>query len=612
MKNSLFNDISQLRILFSRKDKIRFAVLFALMFSGSFLEAVGIGIIPGFVAFLMKPASLAKVTWLGSWTARLPDAPTLKLMVWAALVLIGFLAGKSIFLAGVYYAQQRIVNGFRVRLSCRMFNAYQGAPYEWLLQRSSSELQRNILNDVGQVVTGIIMPVLDLVMAFLMILFILAAMLFSTSTIALLGAAIIGGGVVFVIRVFRKQLEKTGQVMRAESKNIIQSIQQGFGALVDARLTGSEAYLSERFRHSITIQARMQTVRGSIMKSTPLVIELVAVAGLLMIFMIITKGSGSFVEAIPVMSVLGVASIRLKQVAGRVASQIQMLNTSRAYIPNLIRDICELDELARRAEVRSQRSEAGRQNTEKGISGFEHLVLENVIYAYPNTETSAVNGVTLELKKGESIAFVGATGCGKSTLVNLILGLFEPQSGSIKVNGADIFCNMAGWRRHLGYIPQTIFLLDDTIRANIAFGVVPTKVDDGRLKTALASARLDEFVSTLPQGLDTVVGERGVRLSGGQRQRIGIARALYFNPAVLVMDEATSALDNKTESEVMEAIQNLKKNRTLIMIAHRLSTVEDCSRLYYLQDGKQIAQGTFDELKEQSEAFRQMAMTGES
>jgi len=602
MSLSLWRDISSLRILFVRRDKLRLAVMLVLMFAGSTLEAVGIGIIPGFVAFLMKPASLARFEWLGEWTASLPDTPSSSLMLWASLLLIGFMVGKSLFLAFVYYVQFQIVNGFRVRLSCRMFSAYQGAPYEWLLQRSTSEIQRNIINDVNQVVTGIMMPLLDVVMAFLMTLFIVLAMLMTTQPIALLGVAITAGGVGLVIWVFRRQMGKAGTAQRRENKNIIQSIQQGFGALVDSRIVGCEACLRESFKTSIVTQSRMAVIAGSINKSVPLAIETVALAGLLVIFLIISYGSPSLADAVPVMSVLGVATIRLRQVAGRVVVQFNLLNQNRAFIPELVRDIKELETIERQRWQRlDQRPEVATK-----LASFERLELEKVSYAYPDTDARAVQNVSLSLERGEAIAFVGVTGCGKSTMVNLILGLLEPQSGTIKVNGVDIFSSIVDWRKHLGYIPQTIFLLDDTIRANIAFGEPNDQVVEAKLHKALRSARLDEFVSGLPQGLDTMVGERGVRLSGGQRQRIGIARALYFDPEVLVMDEATSALDNKTEVEVMEAIHALKKERTLIMIAHRLSTVEDCDRLYFFDKGNLVASGSFESLHQSVPGFTEM------
>ena len=205
---------------------------------------------------------------------------------------------------------------------------------------------------------------------------------------------------------------------------------------------------------------------------------------------------------------------------------------------------------------------------------------------------------------------LGSTGSGKSTIVNLLLGLLEPQAGHVRVNGNDVYQNMSSWRRHLGYIPQSIFLIDDSIRANIAFGVYEKDIDNARIKAAIKTAMLTDFVESLPNGLDTIVGERGVRLSGGQRQRLGIARALYPNPSVLVMDEATSALDNKTESMIMDAIANLKKDRTLIMVAHRLSTVKDCDRLYYLREGEIEKSGTYAELIEGSPSFREMVKAG--
>ncbi len=601
MKTSLYSDLRKLRILFCKKDGVRIVVLFCIMLSGSFLEALSIGVIPGFVRFLMSPASLAKLSWLGDWTASLPEAPTPRLMLWASLGFIFVMTAKGLFLAFAYYTQNKMVNGFRVRLSCQMFEAYQSAPYEWLLQRSSSELQRNILNDVAQVVLGVIMPLLDLVMALTMTICIVIAMLLSTSPVILIGAALTGLGVLIVVPLFRKHLQQAGEVDRRESQSIIQSIQQGVGALVDARISGREAYLAEQFRRSTTEQARMATLRASIARLTPLAIEVVALIGLLIILLMITSDSSSIADALPTMSLLGIATIRLKQMATRVATQVNIVNTSRPSIPMLTSDVRILEAVQRQQTSRREPS------LDQHLANFDKLTLEGVSYTYPNAETPAVCDVSLEIHRGESIGFVGETGCGKSTLVNLVLGLLEPQRGTVKVNGVDILSTLDSWRNHLSYIPQTIFLLDDTIRANVAFGLPYADVCENRLADALKSACLSDFVSTLPRGENTIVGERGVRLSGGQRQRIGIARALYSNPEVLVMDEATSSLDNKTEAEVMEAISNLKTSRTLIMVAHRLSTVEDCDRLYCLRDGNLCAQGSFGELQEHSVEVREIS-----
>jgi ATP-binding cassette subfamily C protein len=238
---------------------------------------------------------------------------------------------------------------------------------------------------------------------------------------------------------------------------------------------------------------------------------------------------------------------------------------------------------------------------------FEKAIrLSKITYLYPETDRPALRDIHLTIHKGESVAFVGSTGSGKSTLVNIILGLLQPQTGTVEVDGVDIHQNLRGWLDHVGYIPQTIVLLDTTIRRNVAFGLPDDAIDDTQLWTVLEAAQLADYVRSLPEGLDTVVGERGVRLSGGQRQRVGLARALYPNPDVLIMDEATSALDNETENHVMQALEALKGDRTIIMIAHRLSTIRGCDCLFFLKDGRIKAHGTYDELCTLHGDFRRM------
>jgi ABC-type multidrug transport system fused ATPase/permease subunit len=603
-KSTLLQDIFSLRIIFVAKDKFRLSVMFFLMFSGAVLEAIGIGIIPAFVTFAMNPSSISKVEWLGSWVKFLPDSPSAGLLLSASLLFLAFMLLKNLYLAFVYYWQTAMVNDFRVRLSCRMFETYQKALYEWLMQRGTPELQRNIIRDVNQVVSGILMPLLDLAMAFFMTLFIVVALIYTTSPITMVAIAIIGAGAALTIVVFRVKLEAAGSVARVENKKMIQSIQQGFGALVDARLTASEAYLSGQFKEAVTREAAAQITKTSITRSTPLSIETVALAGLLALFVVLYQDDSRSSNLVAMMGAVGMAVIRLKQIVSRVTTQVQMLNQSRASIPELVSDIYELETIESIA-ITKQSAVSIQSDS---VESFKILALENISYTYPNMAIPAIQGVSLTIKRGESVAFVGSTGSGKSTLLNILLGLLVPRSGVVRFNGLNIENCLGEWRKHLGYIPQSIFLTDDTIRANIAFGVLAKDVDSSRLESALNSAQLLDFVSALPDGLDTMVGEQGTRLSGGQRQRIGIARALYFEPEVLVLDEATSALDNETEMEVVSAIQNLKKDRTCITVAHRLSTVEDCDRLYFLEAGEVVAEGTFNELLEGSVKFRSLAL----
>jgi len=595
----MLSDLKKLSPLLTRREKWKFVILFGLMVVAAVLEAIGVGAIPVFVAFVIKPSSLTVNEFAANLLGELPDEPTVSLVLWASLVLLGFVVFKNLFLTTVYYIQSRIVCRQRARLADRMFRAYQTAPYDWFLQRSTSELQRNILVDTSRILNGVVMPVLDLILALIMSLAIVAVMLVATPGTTLLCLAVVGIGLFGFIKSLKTLMKRVGQIQREEQHGAIKAIQQGFGAFVDARVLGREDHLAKVHQKSVWRFAGAQTWQQTVFRANPMAIETMAVIGLLLILLFLVRSGESLTESLPTLSVVGVALIRLKQIATKIASGVNMINISRPYIPGLVRDLRELEALE------AQRRE--KVAAEPLVKDFDTLELDRVSYTYPTTERPALDGVCLQLRRGESIALVGSTGCGKSTLVSCILGLLEPQSGSIRVNNIDIQKDPEGWRACLGYIPQSVFLIDDTLRANIAFGVPEKEIDPSQLRRALESAALAEFVDSLDQGLDTVIGERGVRLSGGQRQRLGIARALYFNPEVLVMDEATSALDNQTEAEVMRAIQNLKRERTLIMIAHRLSTVKDCDRLYFLEGGKISEEGSYQALLQSSPDFRKMA-----
>lgn len=594
----LLEDLKKLRPLLTRKDKWKFILLFGLMMFGSILEAAGIGAVPAFVTLVMRPSALAEMKWIGAWFTGMPDEITLSLLLWASIGLVTFVVTKNLFLAFVSYVQARIVASQRVRLADRMFRVYQSAPYEWTLQRSSSDFLRSIQNDTTQVLNGVIIPFLNLLMAIMMTSVIVLVLIVSTPGITFLALIFTATSLFILIQLMKKSLRKTGTISWHEAKAQVKAIQQGFGSLVDTRIIGCEEYLSKVHKESMQRLAKAQLHQQTMQKATPYTLESFAILGLLVILFLLVKRADSLASVLPLVTLLGVVMVRLKQLASQIANAVNQMNVGRAFIPAIVNDLEELETLEAKRKSRAS------STTE--IDHFDGLRLENISYTYPNTNEPVVCEISLELKQGESIAFVGETGCGKSTLANIILGLLEPQSGQVMVNGVDIQRDMDGWRDQLGYIPQSVYLIDDTIQANVAFGKHPCEVDDEQLWSALKSASLAEFVKGLSEGLQTIIGEAGVRLSGGQRQRLGIARALYTNPKVLVMDEATSALDNKTEDSVMQAIQNLKQDRTIIMIAHRLSTVEDCDRLYFLTEGRLEGVGSFDELRDSVIAFQEL------
>ncbi|WP_083913033.1 ABC transporter ATP-binding protein [Rubritalea marina] len=574
MKN-LIRDLLQ---LFPAKAVRKFSLLLVLIMAASLVEALGVGIIPLFVLVVMSPSKLAEHEHFGFLFHKLPAQASLELIIWASAILLIFIVLKGLFLAFVYYVQARVVNFQRVSLQSRMFRIYQKAPYDWHLQRGSSEILNNVQRDTQQVVNGLVLPMLDLVMGLSMCLFVAVAILIGTPPVAMLGVAILGVGLATTLRFFKKKLRATGDVLRRENTRMIQAIQQGFGALVDARIVGCEAYLAQSFDNSARKQAQAETRRLTVMRVSPVIIETLAITCLLLVSVLLFAFADDPSEVAAPLSLLAVAVVRLKAQAGRIATAINTINGSRSYLPGILEDLQQIE--------RFQAQRSPQQNLE--WPEFEALELQQVSYQYPNTETAVVQQLSLSLKQGESIAFVGETGCGKSTLVNVILGLLQPQSGSVSVNGQDIYANLHAWRKMLGYIPQTIFLIDDSIRANIAFGVPAKEVNQTKLQEVIEAACLADFVASQSEGLDTEIGERGVRLSGGQRQRIGIARALYFEPQLLILDEATSALDNATEIKVMQAIENAKKNRTLIMIAHRLTSIENCDRVITLNNGRVV------------------------
>jgi len=334
-------------------------------------------------------------------------------------------------------------------------------------------------------------------------------------------------------------------------------------------------------------------------------LEFIAVGGLLLIVLIMVFIGSDMAALIPTLALFGAAFLRLRATISQIVNGMTLVRYSIAAVDPIFDDLKLLQGVV---SLPSAPDASGLAPQETTALRLKHTIrLDGVTYAYPNTETPAICDIDLTIMKGTSVAFVGKTGSGKTTLVNVLLGLLKPQRGCITVDGKDIHSNLRGWQANIGYIPQTIFLLDDTIRCNIALGLRDEEIDEKKIWTTIRAAQLENFVRSLEDGVETVVGERGVRLSGGQRQRIGLARALYHNPEVLIMDEATSSLDNHTESLVMDALEDLKEERTFIMIAHRLSTVRNCDRLYFMKDGRIEAVGTYDELSLKHPDFRRMA-----
>jgi ABC-type multidrug transport system fused ATPase/permease subunit len=367
---------------------------------------------------------------------------------------------------------------------------------------------------------------------------------------------------------------------------LIQHLQQGLGGVKDVKILGREDYFISEYSTQLVGNAAVVR-RFSVSQLLPRTgLEILTIAGLAVLVSTMVVSGEDLNNVLPVLGLFGAAAFRLVPAVSRMVSMMQSITVNLPVVTELFHD------LALRTSNTPKRQDH---------DGFAHEVeVNDLIFKYETAPTNALSNVSLRVKRGEAVGLVGPSGSGKSTLVDVLLGLLAPASGAILVDGINVQDRVRWWQDQIGYVPQSIFLTDDTLRRNVAFGLPKSEIDDAAVDAAIRAAQLEEFVKTLPLGLETVVGERGVRLSGGQRQRIGIARALYHNPDVLVLDEATSSLDTETEHGVMQAVQALQGDKTVIIVAHRLSTVEYCDRLYRLENSQIVDEGTFDEVMNRS------------
>jgi ATP-binding cassette subfamily C protein len=563
--------------LFDRRDRVRAGILFVAMLGGALLEMAGVGAIPAFVATLTNP-EMIRTHPLGSsvleWFGADTDAGV---TILAGVVLAVVFVAKAVYLTVLAWVLNRFVFQWQVTLAGRLLGHYLRRPYAFHLRRNSAELLNNTNNDAMGVVSGVVLPFLKIGMEVLTLAAIFGLLLWVEPVTSLAALGILGGASYIFARVVRTRVIRLGREQRRQREEMIRAVNEGLGGIKMTKVLGREDHFLARFQDASVAFAKVGMVRAVLAELPRLVLEVVAVLGLLAVAAYFLTSGGSTETLVPVLALLAVSVARMIPAFNRIVNSLNMTRWGRASLDAVYADLIE----SGGDEVLSEVVPPLR----------DRIRLEDVSFTYEGTDDPVLRGIGLDIRRGEAVGLVGPTGSGKTTLVDLILGLLVPPGGRVLVDGVDLRGQEMGWRRQIGYIPQDIFLADVSIRENVAFGVPSDDIDETAVWLALERAQLAEFVRGLPQGLDTAVGERGVRVSGGQRQRIGIARALYDEPQVLVMDEATSALDQETEQVVMTAIERLKGGRTLILIAHRLTTVEGCDRVVLLRDGRMVAEG---------------------
>ena len=566
----------KLSYIFSKRDKYKIALLLCIMVAGSFLELLGVAVFQPFVNIIMMPDSIQENPYLARIYQMFGCSTTESFLTVVALGIIVIYVVKNVYLWVEQNLIMKFTYGMQQKLSTRLLTTYLSEPYTFHLNKNIAELQRSMQEDTG-LFTQVLMHTLQLV-AEVVVCIVLGVYLFTVSssiTVVIVGLLILC--VVLFTKITKRFTEQLGKEAQVYKGKLYQWVNQSLGGVKEVKVLNREEFFVSSYKKYYGLYIKGVRINRLLSITPKYMVEAVCMTGLLIAIIIkLNFGHGELENFIPQLATFAVAAFRLLPSVGRINEHVNNILYAVPSVDLIYGDLKGIEDYQE-----SKGEEEGKEWS------FEHgITAKHITYAYPNTDTNVLEDASCVIPKGKTVAFIGSSGAGKTTMADIILGLLAPQRGKILVDDIDVFKNLTMWHHQIGYIPQVIYLSDDTIRNNIAFGIHEDQIDEEAVRTALKKAQLAEFVDTLPDGLDTIVGDRGVRLSGGQRQRIGIARALYHDPEILVLDEATSALDNETETAVMEAIESLQGSKTMIIIAHRLTTIQNADIIYEVGDGK--------------------------
>ncbi len=563
-------------ILTERQRKL-LAIMLLMMLVGAGLETAGTSLLIPFITIAMEPDSVFQNEYLKYFYDLLHLTSVNGFLVTLSIVLSAVFVLKNIYLYFMYYAQYRFIYNGQFNTSRSLFKDYVRRPYEFYLDASTPVVMRHIMSDVN--------GSYNLLLTFLQLfteLFIFAALLVLalvySPAMTLVMCAVLGIILLANKMILGPILRRFGHEVQTNSALTTKWIMQAVNGMKETKVLNKERYFVEQYEKSADKLNTIQKRQNSMQNIPRLMIETVCMCGILLVMAVFLSIGNNLNEMITQLGVLAVVAIKLMPSANKLSTYI---NNIAYYEPSLT----AVEDIIIRSHQKDVDTDILFLKKEFEPMNFaKEVKLENITYRYPNTEINILENASVSIPIGKSIGFIGPSGAGKSTTVDILLGLLEPQQGRVMVDGIDIRTNLPGWYARIGYVPQMIFMLDDTIRNNVAYGVDEKDIDEEQVWYALREAQMDEFVRGLPDGLDTSIGERGVRISGGQRQRLGIARALYTEPEIMIFDEATSALDNDTESAIMEAIERLHGKKTLVIIAHRLTTIEKCDAVYRVEE----------------------------
>ena len=576
------NFIKKILAILAPNERIAGLKLICFMVIGMALETLSVGLVIPAIALLTQQNAVNKYPFVQSILQWFDNPTQADVAVGGMVLLLVIYIIKTTFLAYLSFRQTGFAYAVQARLSQQLFTTYLHQPYAFHLQRNTAQLIENSVGEIGIFTHNAMLPSVILVTETLVLIGLTCLMFFVEPFGALIVMLVIGSATFIFYRITRVRIARWGVRRQYHDGLRIQHLQQGLGAAKDVKLLGREDFFLESYRNHNYESANVARLQSTLQQIPRLWLELLAVIGMTLLVVIMIAQGREMTSIVPTLGLFAIASFRLMPSANRVLGAMQSLRFGLTVVNRLF------------DEMKLSIPNYDKQKQEEVGATFQYEIrLGNLRYTYPGAQVPAIKDVSIVIPKGATIGFVGSSGSGKSTLIDVILGLYLPSSGCIEVDGQNIQKNMRRWQNQIGYVPQSIYLTDDTLRNNISFGIATDKIDEVAVQRAVVSAQLEEFTNSLPEGLDTIVGERGVRLSGGQRQRIGIARALYHDPSVLVLDEATSALDTETESGVMRAVSALHGSKTILIVAHRLSTLQDCDTIYCMENGLIESSGSY-------------------
>lgn len=580
---SLKDIYNKLRYILSRKQKNMAMVVFAMTILGTMLETLGISIIIPLVQSFLEADKLLQNRYIKPIAGSLHITTAVQLIICMSIVVVIIYIVKNFYMLVLSYVRVKFAVKVKRELSVRMMHSYMEREYAYFLGVNTEDVTRGIGYDVS-CVYEVLMQAFR-IMAELLTVFAICVYIFYTDIAMALGVvAVMGISLNILLLIFRKTMKRVGDDFRKYAFESNKYLHEAFHGIKDVLIFHKEDYFVDNYKRSFSNQLRAEVMKTIATESPSYLVEAVCVTGLIIVVgakIVLGSDAASF---IPQLAAFAIAAFRILPSIGKISAGFNQLVYA---CPSLNAAYENLQEVASfKKETRVQMQTSGK-SAEK-LEFKDEIQINDISWKYPNADKIVIEHLSLTIPKGKSVAFIGQSGAGKSTLADILLGLLVPKEGDIQIDGISIYQEMESWKKTVGYVPQAVFLTDDTIRNNIAFGIDEKDIDDAKVQRAVEQAQLADTIEELPNGLDTILGERGIRFSGGQKQRVAIARALYNDPDILILDEATAALDNNTENAVMEAIDALHGYKTLIIIAHRLTTIRNCDEIYEIGDGKAV------------------------